>query len=279
MPTLKGLLESAQRGDKLVVTPEHARWLEMTESERRYSDEAIAEIVKVLRGEYKHPRENRYSASSMGMCQRRVIFGYQGAPENGVNLDSVDMMAMGTKHHIFWQLEGLTLGWMDAIEVWTHSPVNLVGGSADAVIYDDSIFELKTVRESVYNRIVTKEKEPKYEHLLQFGAYCLNSGRREGSIVYEDRSNGTYHEFRVRYTGELEERVLAYIEELNSYRRRDVLPPVLDDCELRRGYTYQECPYRTHCLAQPDVLPLRVQPRISPVPVELVNADTESALA
>lgn len=271
MPTLKGMYESAKRGEMSIVTDPHYEWLERPESERQHSEEAIAVAIDILRGNLKHPRAGRYSASSMGMCKRRVIFGYQGAPENGVSTDTQNLMDMGTKHHLFWQLEGITMGWMTEAEVWTYSSDNNVGGSIDGVLYDDSVFELKTAHPSVYSRIVTKDHEPKAEHQLQFGAYCLNSGRQNGSIVYEDRATGQFHEFRVRYDNQLEDRVLSYIEDVNDYRKRDVLPQVLDDCEQRKGDTFKQCPFRDHCLSQPDVSQLIKRPAIQPQPVDVIT--------
>lgn len=250
MASLKGLFESAQRGEQLVVTKYHADWIELPPDEQTYTPEAIQFVADALAGKFKHPRVGRFSPSSLGMCQRRLHFGYEGAPQVGEDLDASDLMGLGTWGHLRWQAEGLSQGYMLEAEVWVHDPDLNVGGSMDAALLDGSGFELKTVRTSLYNKFVVNEREPKWEHKLQFGAYAIISGRTWGSIVYEDRANGQFHEFRVEMSGELEKAVFTEIKELNNWLDRGKRPPILDDCEMRTGYVYKSCPYRKVCLAE-----------------------------
>lgn len=250
MPNLKGLLDSANRGEKLVVTRYHADWLELPPDLQQYTPEAIQFVADALAGKFKHPRPGRFSPSSLGMCQRRLVFGYEGAPQAGEDLDASDLMGLGTWGHLRWQAEGLSQGYMLEGEVWVHDPDLRTGGSMDANLQDNSVFELKTTRTKLYNKFVVQDQAPKWEHQLQFGAYALISGRTWGSIVYEDRANGSFHEFRVEMSGELEKAVLREIGELNAWLEKERRPLILDDCEMRTGYVYRSCPYRKYCIEE-----------------------------
>lgn len=250
MASLKGLFESAQRGEQLYVTKYHAEWLELPPDEQVYTPEAAEHARAVLMGEKKHPRPGRFSPSSLGMCRRRLMFGFEGAPQVGENLDSLDLMNVGTFDHLKWQVEGISYGYMKEGEVWVHDPDLRLGGSMDGLLADDSGFELKTARSTLYNKYVVNEKAPKHEHTLQFGAYAMIHGLTWGSIVYEHRDSGQFHEFRIDMTGPLEKAVLNEVKVLNSRLEEGKLPPILDDCEMRLGYTYNSCPYRKECLSR-----------------------------
>jgi 7-keto-8-aminopelargonate synthetase-like enzyme len=86
------------------------------------------------------------------------------------------------------------------------------GGSMDATLVDDSIFELKTVIWNKFNRIVMVANWPEYEHLLQTAGYMLLADRDHASLVYEDRGSGQFHEFRIPRTNKLEREVLRLLK-------------------------------------------------------------------
>ena len=192
MPTLKALIEdaSAERppGSDLVVTGPHYEWLERLEEEQMPSAKAMAHVVRALLRDFKHERSGRFSPSSMGECARRIVFGYAGAPQLPPDVDNQEMMDHGTISHLKWQIEGLTMGYMQEAEVWVHDPDLMVGGSLDGVLHDGSVFEEKTSSMFVYNKIVLDQKQPKWEHLLQVHTYFLLTGADWASVVYEDRS-------------------------------------------------------------------------------------------
>jgi len=247
MATLKGLLNEAQRGSDLVVTAPHTEWMETPEEEQNYSDEAITFIGDVLRRKYKHPRAGRFSPSAMGECHRRVVFGYAGAPQLPPEMDNQEMMDHGSWTHLKWQAEGITLGYMKAAEVWVFDEDLKCGGSMDAVLYDDSGFELKSAGWNIYNRVVLKDCYPKYENLLQDAAYKLLRDFDWTSVTYEDRSSGNFHEFRIPRDAKLEKEVIKRLKTYNAFVQADKLPPMLDECEMRMGQVYKRCPFRKIC--------------------------------
>lgn len=247
MPTLKGMYKAAAAGSVNVVTPHHVRWMEMPEADQVYSEEAIAHVAAVLRREYKHPRNARFSPSAMGECSRRVMFGFAGAPQLGFDLDNVEMMDHGTWGHLKWQAEGISMEWMKSGEAWVYDPDLRTGGAMDGVLVDDSVFELKTVGWSTYNKIVADGREPKVNNLLQTETYMYLSGATAASIMYEDRSGGLFHEFRIKRSREGDNRVVRTLNALNVFADNDELPPMLDECEMRQGQVYRKCPFRKIC--------------------------------
>lgn len=248
MATLKGLYQEAQRGHDLVVTQPHAKWLETPEEEQLYSEEAIQFALDVWRRRFKHPRAGRFSPSAMGECARRVVLGYAGAgPQVPPDIDNQEMMDHGSWTHLKWQMEGITLGYMTAGEVWVHSEELRTGGSMDATLHDGSGFELKSTGWNVYNRIVTVERWPKYENLLQDATYKLIRDFDWTSVVYEDRSSGQFHEFRIPRDAKLEAEVIRRLRSYGAYVDEDELPPMLDQCEMRMGTVFRRCPFRKIC--------------------------------
>ena len=139
------------------------------------------------------------------------------------------------------------MGYMPHAEVWVHSPELMNGGSMDGLLHEDSVFELKSVNWNIYSRIVTVEKWPKWENLLQVHDYMLLADRDRASVVYEDRGSGQFHEFRVGRDPEIEREVLRQLAQLKSYIEADELPPMLDMCEQKMGTVYKRCPYRQDC--------------------------------
>lgn len=248
MPSLKELVRSAEAGDNLMVTGPHSEWLERLEVEQRPSPKAMAFAIRALLGDYKHERAGRFSPSSMGECARRLVFGYAGAPQLPPDIDNQEMMDHGTAAHLKWQIEGLTMGYMTEAEVWVDDPDLLVGGSMDAKLHDDSVFELKTAGGFVYNKIVLDQRAPKWENLMQANTYFMLDGADWGSVVYEDRSSGQFHEFRVTRDSKIEKEIIRRLRSYKSYVEADELPPVLPDCEVRVGTVYRRCPFRKICL-------------------------------
>lgn len=247
MTNLKQLLRNAARGTALVVVGPHTEWLERPEEEQIYSERALQFVHDALRRKFKHERSGRFSPSAIGKCPRRVVFGYAGAPGLPPDIDNQEQMDHGSWSHLKWQAEGLTMDYMTDAEVWAYDEDLRCGGSMDAALVDDSIFELKTVIWPIYNRVVQVASWPEYEHLLQTATYLLLADKEMASIVYEDRGSGQFHEFRIPRTDKLEAEVLRLLRSYAGYVDADELPPMLDRCEMRTGNVYKRCPFREIC--------------------------------
>ena len=250
MPTLKEMVRAAQ-GPDLVVTAPHSNWMELLEHERHPNKKALTHMIKALLGGYKHERSGRFSPSAIGNpfvpCSRAVIFGYAGTPQLAADIEATEMMEAGTDAHLRWQMEGLTMGYITEAEKWTYDDDLLCGGSMDGLLVDDSILELKTANHFAYDRVVTRDREPKHETLIQSGIYMLLADKAWTSIVYENRSSGEFYEFRVARDAKVEAEVLRRLSTLKAYLEADQLPPMLDMCVQHVGSAYKMCGYRKIC--------------------------------
>ena len=253
MPGIADMLRQANEARKnpalaAVVTPLHTQWLELPEDERyeRTTEEAAQFAKDVLLGKYKRPRVHRFSASGLGGCERRLLFGYAGVEQLGEDPDAQDLMSMGSHDHLFWQVEGLSMGWLKLCERFVLNKRTRVGGSIDGIIFDDSIWELKTVTTGKFSKM-TDQNWPFHDHLVQADEYGEQWGSDYISIVYQDRQYGTYREFRIERDDKINKWRLELIERLNNHLADDTLPPMLADCEIRVGPTYRQCPYRKYC--------------------------------
>lgn len=259
------------------VQPRHLAWLALPEEERQWSEVALQFATDALRGTYKHPRHHRVSPSSMGSpCERELLFGYGGAPKLPFPPANVEKMDEGTFHHLRWQMEGLSAGYMQAAEVWLHSEALRCGGSADAHLSDGSLFELKKTGDHLYKAIVTGRgsaanyaKGMVAKHKLQMESYWLvdEVGAAErgeqpklspfGSLVYQNGSDPSQiYEVRMRTSPARRREVHRILESLHDWIDIDELPDMLEGCAraaageqvtTQEMNIYARCAYRLHC--------------------------------
>jgi hypothetical protein len=245
--SLKALINSAASGEQLIVTGPHYDWIERLETDKVPSPKAVAHAIRAYLRFYKRPRAGRFSASAMGGCRRATVFGYANAPQVKTETAGEEIFDHGTVSHLRWQMEGLTMGYMRAAEVWVEDKDLRVGGSMDADLENGDVFELKSCAPSVYRRVVEEAQWPKAENIAQADTYMLLRDAPYVSLVYEDRSYGDFHEFRVARDARRERNILRELRTLNRYVEEDDLPPMLDDCELRLGKAYRQCFFRKIC--------------------------------
>lgn len=253
MSGLKAVLRNAHLDGQLMLTEVHSQWMELPEDEQIYSEQAIDFVTRWMRRQFKKPRKGRFSASSIGHpCVRRRLFDYMGVEQVGNDLDSLHIMGSGTKGHLFWQMEGFSYPfdapWLADAEVWTHDPHYQIGGSIDGILDRPSapVLEVKTVAMGKFSRI-QRDDTPEYEHLLQIAVYLMLRDVTRATLIYDDRNTGQFHEFIVLRDEVLEDEVTRRLERMNNDLVDDTVPPQLDDCEMRQGTVFKECPYRKMC--------------------------------
>jgi hypothetical protein len=246
--------------------PRHDAWLERPESERGWSEQAIQFAYDALRGTFKHERSARISPSSIGdECERVLLFGYAGAPKLAFPKANQEKMDAGTFHHLRWQMEGMSAGYMTAGEVWTHSSALRCGGSADGRLDDGSLFELKTTGGHLYDAVskgqayldavlaefdrTGKGSAAVYaanmhaKHKLQMEAYWLvdeieaeAQGRERyftdwGSLVYQDPGDpARVYEVRMHASPARRREVHRILEGLHDWIDLNELPDMLEGC-------------------------------------------------
>lgn len=269
MATLKEMIEQKQQakmkaqqtGTTLllpVVAPLHSKWLERSEVDQAFTPKALERGMEVLSNAHKVKRDDRFSASGLGMCPRRQLFAFAGYEQAPTNLDSADIMRSGTAAHFWMMLEGLSAGWLEEAEIFFRDEHYRLGGTLDGLLWDGSIWEYKSVASSVYGRVTTsvekqfasggkKEVGPKTDHLLQLEGYELLTGQEIKSLFYQDRNYGSFYEYRLGADGVYKSKLMTLLEMLNGHENDNTLPPMYDSCEQRVGQTYNECPYRLTC--------------------------------
>lgn len=243
------------------VLPRHNAWMQLPESQRVWTPEAISFASLVHQGKLKHERKGRVSPSALGdNCERALLFGFAQAPQVPFPRENAEKMYAGEFHHLRWQMEGLSAGYMKRGEVWLHAEALRCGGSGDGLLVDGSLFELKSTAEHLFKcaREMTKAPEDRNpqrfnswdyfmgmhrKHKLQMEAYWLvdEVGAAErgeprvlndwGSLVYQDAGNpGNIVEFRLHSAPTRRTEVNRILESLHDWIDIKDLPDMLDGC-------------------------------------------------
>ena len=241
---------AAAQGD-LPVTAGVARW---NEAGRPITADALARVHQVMLADMggRADGSGRIRPSSVGHpCTRHKLLSFLGAERTEFEEGSLDIMEAGTWGHYRWQVRGLSGGWLTAIEEPAEDRSWLLKGSADGIISDGSLFELKTTNSYTYDTVM-KTGEPTWEHRMQVGAMLRALEIDKASIVYEDRNfPARWHEFRWSLSGD--EAILFALKLLRKDIRTQVrakeLPPMLVECVEMKGKIYEGCQFRYSCPA------------------------------
>lgn len=299
MPSLKdvvrqahGIVESAKLADddpnKVLpeyVLPRHLAWMRLPESKRHWTPEALAYAAQVMSGEFQHERKARFSPSGLGSaCQREVLFSFGGAPKQPFPLSNQEKMDSGAFDHLRWQMEGMSAGYMKLGEVWVFNEGMRMGGSADGLLDDGSLFELKNTGGHLFDcaKELLKPKANRrqlgpmnyflgmhHKHKLQMEAYwecdrlsAVEEGRERiftdyGSLVYQDTGTKGIIEFRIKSNPHRLTELHTLLESLHGWVDIDQLPDMLEGClksigvgaapDVKELTVFQRCAYREYC--------------------------------
>lgn len=248
MANLRDLVRAVQQD--LPITVRHEKWL-IDNSDPVFSESAISFAAKVLSGKVggKRSRKPGFRASGMGKCARARVFariGTVGVSEQFSSTQS-NTFFTGNVMHLKWQLAGLTEGWMIQAEVPLHNDKHDLGGTADGLIYDGSLFEFKSINKRGYAWV--NMNGPNEDHKRQVAAYkLLKPELTAASIIYENKESGEWREYRHYFTEENMEPVQKELAMLTRSMQDHELPPIKDECLTKSGMTYRRCPFRDICL-------------------------------
>lgn len=245
--SLKDLVRSVQ--DDLPVSLRHERWL-LANDDAVYSDEAIEfarrQLARETGGERKGRERRYFRASGMGRCARARIFAFSGEQgKRSIESRKINLFHTGSFIHLKWQMAGLTEGWLTAAEVPFEEPTVPMAGTLDGVLHDGSGFECKSANERSFKRVMTFG--PLAEHLLQTTAYMVLAKLTRFSIVYENKADSDWREFRVELDQTWMDLVAEDIKVLTESKATGVLPPMLPNCVDKTGKDYLECPFAQIC--------------------------------
>ena len=244
---------------------------------------AILEITSLIAADHGHNRnpldvtdgvdrrgsgKGRLRPSMMGNpCDREIALAYEGYPQEPSKVEWMLKAEMGSWLHYQWQAELMTGYVLNGEEVkpllvtpevkvrWSDG---LIVGSADGLLSDGSLLELKTVGTKMYATGMFREppvvewEAPKWEHLVQVNAYMYGLGVGEASVVYIDRDTNDFTEFRCLIDSDIVTWIIDRSEKLQG-----PMSPVLDACAaIMNGAkvpwnegkkVYEFCKYKQTC--------------------------------
>jgi hypothetical protein len=196
----------------------------------------------------------RFRPSMLGdVCTRRQLLSYHGAEQADPELDLTQLFSEGTWKHYQWQVAGLSEGFLTDIETPIHQDDGSKWGQIDGRLRTGGLFELKAVRNNVWQKVVLDQRRPKPNHMLQTVATMLRMQVDHASLVYVDRNTGGWFEFVVTEGDpwyvvtrkELERRE----EVLYHHVAAETMPSMLPDCSRGTGSVWADCLFRTSCVS------------------------------
>lgn len=255
---MASLRETVQKltDTNLIVTPRYNEYM-AHRGEDAYPDWVVEIIAKQLLTPGRD-RTRSFSASSSGSCLRAQELGFLGKlPDDLTREISPGMMAIfsdGKWRHLKWQADLLAariitdiefvLTWERMLHRGSMDGLGLVPKNHATVAWRGEAFgvEVKGVNAFQYTRLVA-EPLPKNDHCLQVDKYCLLSGLRLFSVIYENKSTQQFHEWVYQPTLERLAAARKEVEALNFAARTKTLHPILAPCRFRRGKQWEGCPY------------------------------------
>lgn len=193
-------------------------------------------------------------------CDRMHVLSFLGIAKDPSDPGSVELMTTGTFLHYYYQLAGLSAGYLKDVEVKIEHTPWYLRGSMDGQFTDGSGLEIKTTGSQIFSSIDKAYKirrdsgnaEPwraaKKSHLWQVHMYMEATGIDQFSIVYIDRGYPSrFLELRVPYSADIVMEVNDVMSRLVNNIANETLPPMLDECTMLRGKTYETCDYRSMC--------------------------------
>lgn len=247
MPNLKELIKAAQA--ELPITVRYDRWISDNPNPV-WSEEALKLASDVFTGKVGGHRKRKtlFRSSGAGMCQRRRMFSAMGVPEQkAIDSKLGNIFLTGNALHLKWQMAGLTSGWLSAAEVPIEREDLNFGGTLDGMLYDGTGFELKSINDRGFRSVM--DDGPKDLHLRQTHSYMLLDPEIPAfSVVYENKNDGEWKEFRVRRDDVMYSEIETEVKLLNEMYKSETLPKVLNKCDTREGAEYRNCPFKDMCL-------------------------------
>ena len=238
------------RDEELVISVRQERWLEENPNPV-YSDEALKFAQDVLSSDVggNRKRGNKFRSSAQGSCERRQI--YKAENRDGINSIGAklsNIFATGNFMHLKWQMQGLTEGWLLEVEVPAENDLYNFGGTLDGILYDNSLFEFKSINDRGYNQVYNYG--PKKDHIRQANGYMWLKDLPSVSFVYENKATGDWREYRLDRDENIIMDIVTSLDTMQTHIEEHTLPEPLQTCIDKQGYVYRQCPYRKFCLEE-----------------------------
>lgn len=249
---LRALSNALNASDKIVLPAVH-KWLIQHGDDAL--EERVADVIYTLLTTTPRYRGGSFSASSSGACPRARIYGYLNYPGETIDAQLANIFMDGKWRHLRWQAILLSTNVVLDVEFPLPWPRMRSVGTMDAlgVVSDDHPnlawrgkefgFELKGVSTFQFSKYV--QDGPKEDHLDQVAGYFLSSGLHLFSILYEDKTTQSTHEWVVTADNpDMKRRIATRMEELEDLNKAvddEVLPRRLKACAPLKGATFKGC--------------------------------------
>lgn len=241
---------SSLSSNRYPVTEALAKW------DGKFTPQAVERVQEVMRKDlltaHRDDGSGRIRPSMLGLeCDRPALLSYEGEPADGFSTASMSIMNAGTFRHYYWQMVGLSAGFLTDIEAGIeHKPWQL-RGSLDGVLDNGEVFELKSVNSRKF-AIIKDDGNPLHykpvaAHVEQVHPYMLARDTKWTSLVYEDRNFLSFIEVRVRFDEGILTTMNWRAERWNAYIDAGTLPPIRPDCLEQTGTTYRYCGWKESC--------------------------------
>lgn len=238
------------RNSRKPISMKHEQWLANSPDNIVWSVEALQFAQEVLSNQVGGARDRTTSfrASGIASCKRRQVFKAIGMqPETTVSTDLKNIFITGNFYHLKWQMMGITAGWLKQAEVPYINEKYDFGGTADGVLYDDSLLEVKSANDRSYSSTYDSSTIS-HTYKMQANAYMFLSGAERTSFIFENKNNSDWSEHVLTKSNHYQEIVESTLEDLSSSMNNKELPRVLDDCLAKVGKEYKQCPFKKQCM-------------------------------
>ena len=188
-----------------------------------------------------------YHPSSLNpaRCKRELYhdrIGTQPQPSHRTFMQAIFDEGHGTHNVLQARLSGGHVGFTPECRV-TIPDLHISGDTDGLFRVEDWLLEIKTMGDSTFSTAV----KPKVDHLWQVHIYMFGMDVPRTQLLYVNRNNGRRRNFKVLFSVDIWEQVLALVAELEGMVERQEEPPMIDD-----AYTCGSCKFQYHCFAQPD---------------------------
>lgn len=240
----------------------------LTAWDGKYTLEAV-ERVNALRiedlGAHRSDGANRWRPSGLSNCERQQQLSYLGVKQTDESKGDTGVASLtsdGTEFHYYIQTIGLSCGFLDDIEVPFRDDMLNIAGQTDGVGSFQGpgyVFEAKNVHDQEFREIVSGlhtdryygsdgNPGPRYKDVKQVHPYMKGLGLERASIFYMSRSRKIlWTEFVVEFDPGVYDEIDQQTNRLELALEQGRLMPMLDTCELRKGWRYDYCQWRSMC--------------------------------
>lgn len=225
--------------------------LERDASPERYQNHQIDMRPRLRPG-------GRFSPSSICGCRRQAVFKFVGMQgRRGIDPDRELIFEDGNWRHHKWQaifMDMMTVLGRDTFRVVSTEAVVeipelfIAGNSDNELVYEGRqrrVLDIKGINDAGFTRVYT-EDEPIPEHVRQLTTYGKGSGRKRGTLLYDNKNNQLTKIFDIVFDTSVWFEVQEWTEDCIDDMRKEKLPLMHPECQAG-NFLYQRCPYSDIC--------------------------------